>query len=169
MTPEQREEYQFYAYHKSNKKTYPVVSLGVYGFMRKHTLLDIHSDEVIDGEAPYLEVKAHEVNIIQAREDIKGNDDFLKQLGQTVLEIDWVKLGKRLEDEKNYDGGGWEHLAKYWRDNKAFSVYSHFYHRFNKHYHWLDFLDGKGISMNDQQSISILEYLEELSEEEEKE
>lgn len=158
MSTEETDEYQFEAYFKEGNKTYPVISLGVGLENKKHVLLDIYHSE-----QGTFEVNDDEVNIIQKRKDIETNDDFLKQLGQTVLQVDWVKIGERLERDRNYDGGGWEFLAKYWRDNKAFSVYRYFFHRFNKNYHWLDFMDGEGISMLDEQSLNILEYMEKLS------
>jgi hypothetical protein len=158
MTPEQKERFEFYAYHKENSKIYPVVSLGVFGTLRKHTLLDIYSPEVNNGDTPFLEVTDNDVEIIEPTEIIENQNKLFQQLGKMVIEIDWVKIGKILENDKNYDGAGWEHLAKAWRDRKNFAVFHYFYNRFNKKYHWLEFLNET--SLNDQESISILKYLE---------
>jgi len=175
MTDEQKERLEFWAYHKERKRTYKVCSLGVHGDASKrlHTLFDAYCeygvpypDEHFDHCNTFV-VTDEEVEIMEVDpENIGYSDVFLRELGKTVLAIDWVKIGERFELDCNYDGGGWEFLAKAWRDERAFGVYSHIFHRFHKHYHWLDFLDGGGISLNDNTPINILEYLEELSKEE---
>jgi hypothetical protein len=160
MTESQKNRFTLFAYHKETQKIYPVVSLGVFGVARKHTLLDVHSPEADDGDAPLITVNDCDVEIIEPKEEISDQNDLYRELGKTVVQIDWVKIGERFELDFNYDGGGWEHLARAWRDNRAFGVYHHILMRFNKHFHWLDFLEGKGVSSNNEQSVNILEYLE---------
>jgi hypothetical protein len=110
MTEDQRVRFKLTAYHKKNEKEYPVVSLGV--LSRTHTLLDIHSSEADDEDAPLLVVNDCDVEIIEPREEIVNQNDLYRELGKTVTQIDWVKIGERFELDHNYDGGGWEHLAQ---------------------------------------------------------
>lgn len=77
------EKSTFEAFYKLNKKMYPVYSLGTHGMMRKHVLLDIHSPSATDGEAPLLEVKDHEVEIMEALKSItdkNGRDIFREDI-----------------------------------------------------------------------------------------
>lgn len=89
-------------------------------------------------------------------EDLKNNnfdiskiEDYKKDLVGLEEEvnflrtIDWIKLGKYLEFDKNptFDLSGWEFLAKGWRDNDEAKILWYIQQRFNKEYHWSDIFD----------------------------
>lgn len=58
-------EIKFKAWHKGEKRFYDVVSLGIYGQIRKHALLDVYSEQAEDGDAPLKMVQNHEVALLQ--------------------------------------------------------------------------------------------------------
>ena len=69
MTENQKNRFNLTAYHKKREKEYPVVSLGVFGMARKHTLLDIYNSKANKGEAPLLVVNDCDVEIIEPEEN----------------------------------------------------------------------------------------------------
>ena len=151
---------EFEAIDRKTGKIYPVVSLGVYGMIRKHTLLDIYSEDAEDGEAPLKEVYDKDVVIIKKRGAIDRSEDFLVELGKTVLKIDWKRIEEELDTKQEHQDKSLSTLGKYWKDGQVFSAYHNIYHQYNKEYDWLKFIGDRK-----ENSINILEHIEMLEKE----
>jgi len=86
----------------------------------------------------------------------KGYKDFYEQ-------IDWVRLGKFLEDTKNYDDTGWENLGRAWRHNDECGVVAYLYRAFNKDFTYSELLESENVAKLPMRQQDILHLLTNLS------